>query len=30
MEFEQVPELVIPVKRRRLLPKLPTFRRRRR
>ena len=29
-EFEQVPELVIPVKRRRLLPKLPTFRRRRR
>lgn len=29
-EFEHVPELVIPVKRRRLLPKLPTFRRRRR
>lgn len=29
-EFEKVPELVIPVKRRRLLPKLPTFRRRRR
>lgn len=29
-EFEQVPELVIPVKRRRLLPKLLIFRRRRR